>query len=75
MKMFLTLIFLDYLFIMLIDVKMPTIVGISTFMSSINYFVLSIVENEKEFSNLKSMARNYNGSLKLSTTEHFAEVS
>ena len=75
MKMFLTLIFLDYLFIMLIDVKMPTIVGISTFMSSINYFVLSRVENEKKFSNLKSMARNYNGSLKLSTTEHFAEVS
>ena len=35
-------------FIMLINVKMPTIVGILTFMSRIN-FVLSRVEHEKSF--------------------------
>ena len=33
---------------MLINVKMPTIVGILTFMSRIN-FVLSLVEHEKSF--------------------------
>ena len=33
---------------MLINVKMPTIVGILTFMSKIN-FVLSCVEHEKSF--------------------------
>ena len=36
------------LFIMLINVKMPTIVGILTFMSR-KYFVLSSVEHEKSF--------------------------
>ena len=38
----------DVVFIMLINVKMPTIVGILTFMSRIN-FVLSWVEHEKGF--------------------------
>ena len=38
----------DVVFIMLINVKMPTIVGISTFMSTIN-FMLSLVEHEKSF--------------------------
>ena len=33
---------------MLINVKMPTVVGILTFMSRIN-FVLSLVEHEKSF--------------------------
>ena len=36
---------------MLINVKMPTIVGILTFMSRIN-FVLSLVEHEKSFTTL-----------------------
>ena len=40
MKMFLALSLSDVVFIMLINVKMPTIVGILTFMSRIN-FVLS----------------------------------
>ena len=38
----------DVVFIMLINVKMPTIVGILTFMSRIN-FMLSRVEHEKSF--------------------------
>ena len=38
----------DVAFIMLINVKMPTIVGILTFMSMIN-FVLSRVEHRKCF--------------------------
>ena len=38
----------DVVFILLINVKMPTIVGILTFMSMIN-FVLSQVEHEKSF--------------------------
>ena len=38
----------DVVFIMLINVKMPTIVGILTFLSMIN-FVLSYVEHEKSF--------------------------
>ena len=42
-KKFLALILSDIVFIMLINVKMPTIVGILTFMSRIN-FVLSLVE-------------------------------
>ena len=46
MKKFLALSFSDVVFIMLINVKMPTIVGILTFMSRIN-FVLSRVEHEK----------------------------
>ena len=48
----------DVVFIMLINVKMPTIVGILTFinMSSLN-FELSWVEHEK-FYNLKSRADN-----------------
>ena len=48
MKKFLDLSLSDVLFIMLINVKMPTIVGILTFMSRIN-FVLSRVEYEKSF--------------------------
>ena len=43
----------DVVFIMLINVKMPTIFGISTIMSRIN-FVLSWVEYEKKFTNLIS---------------------
>ena len=45
---FLALNFSDAVFILLINVKMPTIVGILTFMSRIN-FVLSWVEHEKCF--------------------------
>ena len=48
MKKFLALRLSDVAFIMLINVKMPTIVGILTFMSRIN-FVLSGVEHEKSF--------------------------
>ena len=48
MKKFLGLSLSDVVFIMLIHVKMPTIVGILTFMSRIN-FVLSWVECEKSF--------------------------
>ena len=48
MKKFLALSFSDVVFIMLINVKMPTTVGILTFMSRIN-FVLSCVEHEKSF--------------------------
>ena len=49
MKRFLALSLSDVVFIMLINVKMPTIVGILTFMSRIN-FVLSRVEHEKSLS-------------------------
>ena len=38
----------DVVFILLLNVKMPTIFGILTFMSRIN-FVLSRVEHEKSF--------------------------
>ena len=48
MKKFLALNLSDVVFIMLINVKMPKIVGILTFMSRIN-FVLSLVEHEKSF--------------------------
>ena len=48
MKKFLALSLSDVVFIMLINVKMPTIVGILTFMSRLNY-VLSWVEYEKSF--------------------------
>ena len=48
MKKFLALSLSDVVFIMLINVKMPTIVGILTFISRIN-FVLSRVEHEKGF--------------------------
>ena len=48
MKKFLALSLSDVVFIMLINVKMPTIVGILTFMSRIN-FVLSLVEHEESF--------------------------
>ena len=47
-KKFLALSLSDVVFIMLINVKMPTIVGIVTFVSRIN-FVLSLVEYEKSF--------------------------
>ena len=42
----------DKAFILLINVKMPTIVGILTFMSRINFML--IVEHEKKFYNLKA---------------------
>ena len=45
-QLFLALSLSDVVCIMLINVKMPTIVGILTFTSRIN-FVLSLVENEK----------------------------
>ena len=48
MKKFFALSLTDVAFIMLINVKMPTIVGILTFMSRIN-IVLSWVEHEKSF--------------------------
>ena len=48
MKKFLAIFLSDVVFIMLINVKMPTIVGILTFISRIN-FVLSRVEHEKSF--------------------------
>ena len=48
MKKFLALSLSDVVFIMLINVKMPTIVGILTFMSRIN-FVLSRVEHKESF--------------------------
>ena len=48
MKKFLALSLSDFVFIVLINVKMPTIVGILTFKSRIN-FVLSWVEHEKKF--------------------------
>ena len=48
MKKFLALSLSDIVFIMLINVKMPTIVGILTFMSRINS-VLSRDEHEKSF--------------------------
>ena len=48
MKKFLALSLSDVVFIMLINVKTPTIVGILTFMGRIN-FVLSWVEHEISF--------------------------
>ena len=48
MKKFLVVSLADVVFIMLVNVKMPTIVGILTFMSRIN-FVLSWVEHGKSF--------------------------
>ena len=47
MKKFLEVSLSDVVFIMLINVKMPTIVAILTFMSMIN-FMLSRVEHEKK---------------------------
>ena len=44
------------LFILLINVKMPTNVGILTFMSRIN-FVLSRVEHDKSFINSEPLDR------------------
>ena len=48
MKNFRALIRLDIVFIMLINVKMPTVVGILTFMGRIN-FMLSCVEHGKSY--------------------------
>ena len=48
MMTFFTFNLLEVEFIMLINVKMPTIVGILTFMSMIN-FVLSRVKHEQSF--------------------------
>ena len=48
MKKFLALSLSEVVFIMLINVKLPSIVGILTFMSRIN-FVLSRVEHGKRF--------------------------
>ena len=53
MKKFLALSLSGVVFIMLINVKMPTNVGILTFMSKIN-FELSRVEHGKKFYNLKA---------------------
>ena len=50
-KKFLALSLSDVVFIILINVKMPTIVGFLTFISRIN-FVLSWVEYEKKLYNL-----------------------
>ena len=55
MNKFLALSLSDVVFIVLIIVKMPTIVGILTFMSRIN-FVLSWVEYEKSFITLRPAA-------------------
>ena len=46
--MFLASKFSDVVFIMLINVKMPTIVGILTFMSMINYMP-NVVEHENVY--------------------------
>ena len=51
MKKFLAFSLSDVVFVMLINVKMPTIVGILTFMNMTN-FVLSWVEHEKSFMTL-----------------------
>ena len=53
-KMLKTLTFLDFhlsdvVFILLINVKMPTIVGILTLVSRINCVLISLVEHEKSF--------------------------
>ena len=48
MKKFLALSLSDVVFVMLIIVKMPTIVGILPFMSRIN-FMLSLAEHGKSF--------------------------
>ena len=48
MKKSLALSLSEFVFIKLINVKMPTIVGILIFMSKIN-FVLRCVEHEKSF--------------------------
>ena len=47
MKKFLVLSLLDVVFIMLINVKMPTIVGIFTFMSRINFLCSTEFSMEK----------------------------
>ena len=48
--------FSDGVFIMLINVKMPTLVGILTLISMIN-LILGSVEHEKKFYNLKGRLR------------------
>ena len=52
----------DVVFILLINVKMPTIVDILTFMSRIN-IVLSSVEYEKKFYNPRAWTRGLNFNL------------
>ena len=52
MKKFLASSLSDAAFIMLLNVKMPTIVGILTFMSRIN-FVISRFEHEESFITLR----------------------
>ena len=59
MNKFLALSLSEVAFIMLINVKMPAIVGILTFISMIN-FVLSWVEHGKKFYNLGAWAPNEN---------------
>ena len=54
MLIFLAFKLTDVVFILLMNVKMPTIVGILTFMSRIN-FVLSWVEHEKSFTTSKQI--------------------
>ena len=60
MKKFLALSLSDVVFIMLVNVKMQTIVGILTFMSRIN-FVLSGVEHGKS---LITLVPDFFGSIK-----------
>ena len=62
MKKFLALSLSDVVFIMLINIKIPTIVGILTFISRIN-FVLSWVEHGKSFITLGPGLRRYMRSL------------
>ena len=67
MKKFLDLSLSDVVFIMLINVKMPTIIGILTFMSRIN-FVLSLFEHGKSF--ITSGPETYHTTLKLDGKIH-----
>ena len=67
MNKFLALNLSDVVFIMLLNVKMPTIVGILTLISRI--FVLSWVEHGKMFYNLG--ARTYNISYKRVSNEYW----
>ena len=45
-------------FILLINVKMPTVIGILTFMSRIN-FMLSCIEHEKSFNLQKTRLQEF----------------
>ena len=62
---------LDAVLIMLINVKMPTIVGILTFMSRINY-VLSLAEHEKSFTTWRPDQNAPEDKVSCSMTQHSA---